>query len=70
MRLDIPDIINRAVSRGLLKAGLEDTPANRIKSLQGIHEEFAENPQFAAGIQNDMLTFIENEVKRLEGLND
>lgn len=66
MRINMMEIVNSAVENGMAKAGLADKPENRIKILKGIHEEFVQNPEFGAGIQNDMLTYIENEVARLE----
>lgn len=63
------ETINEAVDNGIRLAGAEDTTENRITILRGIHKELTTDAPLNH-IQNQFLLTIENEVKRLEGLND
>lgn len=69
MEIDIHGTVQEAVLAGLITAGAEDTTANRITVLVGIHNELADSAPINP-IRNAFLVDIENEVGRLQGLGD
>lgn len=62
---DISKLINESVDEGLKKAGLPDTPNNRVGVLNGMHSKLIEDEPSAHAVRH-ILRAIEDEILELQ----
>lgn len=66
VNVNLTEAVNQSVDQGLKKAGLPDTPPNRINVLNGMHKKLLDEEPSAHAIR-PILIAIEDEVIQLQG---
>jgi hypothetical protein len=65
VQVNLVSAVNESVDAGLAKAGIPDTPHNRIDVLSGMHKKLVEEEPSTYSIR-PILIAIEDEIIRLQ----